>query len=54
MAMNDASYIVSGGDVTSNSGLIYSPKKWQDNEKIDRVEMNNIEQGIQIALESRT
>ena len=54
MAMNDTNYNVSGGDVTSNSGLIYSPKKWQDNEKIDRVEMNNIEQGIQIALESRT
>lgn len=53
MAMNDLNYIPVGEDFTSGN-MIYSPKKWQDNELIDRVEMNNIEQGIQIALESRT
>lgn len=31
--------------------LEYLPKKWEDEEIIDRVEMNNIEQGILIALE---
>ena len=54
MAMNDTNYSVSGQDIISDSGLIYSPKRWEDNELIERIEMNNIEQGIQIALESRS
>ena len=35
---------------TSNGNLRYVPKKWEDNELIETIEMNNIEQGIQIAL----
>lgn len=54
MAMNDTNYTASNQDVVSSSGLIYSPKKWEDNELIETIEMNNIEQGIQIALESRS
>jgi hypothetical protein len=30
------------------------PKKWENGELIETIEMNNIEQGIQIALESRS
>lgn len=36
---------------SNNNKLIYTPKKWEDNELIERIEMNNLEQGIQIALE---
>lgn len=52
MAMNDSNYTPIVQEFTSGN-MIYSPKKWEDNELIERVEMNNIEQGIQIALESR-
>ena len=34
--------------------LQYYPKLWDENELIETIDMNNIEQGIQIALESRT
>lgn len=49
MAMNDSNYTPISQDFTSGN-LIYSPKQWADNELIERIEMNNIEQGIQIAL----
>ena len=49
MAMNDSNYTPINQDFTSGN-LIYSPKQWADNELIERVELNNIEQGIQIAL----
>jgi len=35
---------------TSNGNLRYVPKKWESNELIETIEMNNIEQGVQIAL----
>lgn len=35
---------------TNNGNLRYVPKKWEDNELIETIEMNNLEQGIQIAL----
>ena len=52
MAMNDSNYTPSTREFDStDQTLHYTPKLWEDNERIDRVEMNNIEQGIQIALE---
>lgn len=53
--MRDSSYTVSGDYFDSADGnKRYVPKRWDDNELLERIEMNNIEQGIQIALESRS
>ena len=50
--MRDSQYAVSGNYFNSADGSKrYVPKKWDDNELIERIEMNNLEQGIQIALE---
>lgn len=54
MAMQDSSYTPSTNEFEStDKTLHYTPKRWENSELIERVEMNNIEQGIQIALESR-
>lgn len=47
--MDDESYEAEN-IVIQTGNLTYTPKKWADEEHIETVEMNNIEQGIQIAL----
>lgn len=50
--MSDEYYIVSTDVRQSQDGsLTYAPKKWVSGEVIQTIEMNNIEQGIQIAME---
>ena len=52
MTMNDSNYTPLTREFDSaDQTLHYTPKLWEDNELIERIEMNNIEQGIQIALE---
>lgn len=56
---NESNYLMSDENynptiiarTSSDGSLTYVPKKWESNEIIDTIEMNNIEQGIQIALE---
>jgi len=52
--MDDSRYQASGAFYSLDESKVYAPKKWEDNEIIERIEMNNLEQGIQIALESRS
>lgn len=50
MAINDSNYTPTNRTFTGGNNLTYTPKYWEDNELIERAEMNNLEQGIQIAL----
>ena len=50
MAINDSNYTPIDRTFTGGNNLTYTPKYWEENELIERAEMNNIEQGIQIAL----
>ena len=55
--MNDTTYKSSAYEIpvqvfnSADNKLVYTPKKWEDGELIERIELNNFEQGIQIALE---
>lgn len=51
MAISDSNYSPTNRTFTGGNNLTYTPKYWEDNEVIERAEMNNLEQGIQIALE---